>query len=761
MLFRSLSPDSAAFAELTRTRENFVERSSATERDRREADIQALRADGKISDVDYLAYLRDAYDGSTPGTADWVRAGTRLREYTFSLAEDKLRFDVTKGTRPVSDLIRFYESYQRTMDPAGERWRALQLTIDALKRGGRAGGGGGGGGGAGSAFALGPKLIDGTAALVDLLGGGKPPPGFADLFRIDPTAGAAYQWWKNNLRSATLAFSDRRTTWTYYDPSGNAYVLPFSPEMIGDFDSLDLAYMRIGLASAENVDDAQTWVSRIISAGEHLQSHGARLTMDVFDEVWDDLERQKQRALAGGRFADYANLAAAQRDWATRILESPYITYDDRQKVATRVFAASPRVLDPGKPGHNPGGDPVLGAIADGTIVVRVDPSTGRVLLAVLEDDKGYVTQIEDGSFALVLLGSDDYRLDPENERPVPKYQDDHVRVTLSHGEEDVSVWQPFSEDGQVPVYRTGDPVRNLLRLPAADYPTVVRSPADGLAAQINVLSLWTRENGAMVQWLSLDGQTWVRAGDRVPRIVVPSNVAFTADGKWQIDGQDAAPAQVAALARWWSLGDTRAEGSFGVPGMTPIVRTVGRDGTIDMRAPWVLNEERAARRRALVEAPWKLAETRPEPTPFTDPALEERREARRLGVAPPKWVDEPDVRDDWYRAALAPLSVRRTLAEAEARRIGAGRGGPRRPLFRAPRLAPIELDQSEIALPPPRPLAPPSPAPLALQRATEIPMPELAPLPGSPPPQLGLPVPSRETSAVQTTKKTGTRYAL
>lgn len=729
-----LDPQSAAYRELSRTREDFVTRAKATDANKREAEIQGLRADGKISDADYLSYLRDAYNAETPGSAEWVRAGTRLREFTFSLAEDKLRYDVGKGSRPVSDLIRFYEQYQATMTPGGERWRAMQLTIDSLKRGGSRGGGGGGS--SGGPLTLGPKLIDGQAALADILGGADAPPSFADLFRIDPTNGTARDWWKNNLRSAAAAFSDRATTWTYYDPAGNAYELPFNPAMMAEFDQLDLTYMRIGLTSATSAGEAQDWVSRIITSSNALQSHGSQLTMDVFDKVWDALERQKQIALASGRLAEYSNLTMQQSDLARSILDSPYLTFNNRETITNRVAAIAPRNLEPGE-NYNPDGDPVLGMILDGSIIAKVDSETGQILSATLDPDKGYISQKQDGEFELVAVPQDatGFRLDPETEQNVPLYYDDHVLVTVSFMGTNAAVWQPFSDPaGQaagdlrasLPVYREDPSGASVFAPIASRYAEAsgvatklsYESPNGPQAASLPVYTTYTVEpGGRIVTWVSLSKpgpepggtpDTWVALGadGSAPRIVLPPTVTTKPGGGWQINGKDVTPAEVLALARLWTSGDSLRDGSLGQPGMSFVMRRTDHTGQLDLRPEWEIDAEE--RNMLLYPTP-----TKP-PSPSTSDYEARRRDAsrHRAAVTP---ADPHDQRR--YQQPLLPVAARGT-DRRDVRRFGP---------------SPIDIERSDLAQldkpyrpkPPAQPIKTPAAAALA-----PVTQPKLKPLP-------------------------------
>jgi len=656
-----------------------------------------------------------------------------------------------------------------------------------LKRGGAAGGAGGGAGGGGGGLGLGPKLIDGQAALADILGGRQAPPGFADLFRIDPNSPAAYAWWKNNLASASNAFRDRASTWTYYDPSGNAYALPFNPGMMGEFDSLDLGYMRFGLSTSQTIRDAQQWVGRIVSASERVQSHGAQLTMDVFDRVWDSLDRAKRMALAGGRIAEYANLSAQQRELAGAIAGddahpgSPYITLDNRTTILNHVAGIVPfdrtgAVVDS-----------VLAMIDSGAIATKVDRDTNLITEARLDPDKGYITQNEAGGFDLVPVDPSQFRLDPDNEQLIPLYQDDHVLGTVSFMGEDAQVWQPFDDPTTakglleaLPVYRDNLTAAGTLTAgrggrsfgpaqPAADdYPTKVIVGRHGVS--LHVFTMFTVEGfGASrrkVMWVSLGTpgpggpivmtsqqgpggpatygvkpDTWMRVGDgvAVPRIVLPANVTFDeGSGKWRVDGKDEGDVRkILGLARFWSSGDAAADGSLGQPGMKFVMRKTDRMGGLDWRPDAIIDAEE--RDRLFLSARRFNA---PPPRAQREVTSAEEAAVIRRGRPAPTHDELVASRRTELRAAQDVARHRGTaeLLPVESR--------SKVPLPRTYGLSPMDIERRDLARPARPAIPPPATAPLAPLKP--MPKPELTPL--APPPRPPLAPPPPPTSQEQTT---------
>lgn len=646
-----MTPGSPAFLELTRQREDLATQVKNDTQNKTEANIASQRAAGKISDEQYLVYLRDAYVNTDPGTAEWTRAGGRLAEYTYSLAEDKLRFDVSKGKRPVGDLVKFYQGYLKTMDPGSEKWRTVSAAITSLQgRGGSGGGGGGGGSGKGGGASLLtgiPPVVDGIGALIDLSGGGKAPAGFTDLFRIDPSDPVALKWWNNNRNSMINAFGDKRSTWIYSDQRGNFTQLPFNPGMMSEMDSLHMSYMQVGLANASSVKEAQAWVGRMVTGANEQQSRGARYGMDYFDKTWASLELHKTQLLASGQIAEYLNTVQAQKDFARQMRDDyPYLTGDQRDQINTQLVKVGPLSTDPNSPTFGLG-DRILQAVTDGTIAVQwfdsgqKYPDGSPVMaagVAQIDPMKGYLTQ---GAFGIVALSdpfdpNTDFRPNPDNPDgpPVPRYYDTHVSGTVqSPLGGTVQVWQPVTapSDQKLGKASPDGPVRGV-QMYLQDAPTMrgrqsnrdgfVNLPqratdGQGKAAFIPVWTMTTSElvNGIPrdVIWYSLTDPTkldannqkqgtWVRSagpGGTVPRVVLGGNVGKGTAGQWQVDGKDKSYEEVLALggARWWSLNDSKDKnGNFGAPGMQFVIRTVDSRGGLDWRPEQVIDAEEVAR---------------------------------------------------------------------------------------------------------------------------------------------------------------------
>jgi hypothetical protein len=222
---------SPQYAEWARKLEDATQQVKDTAQSAKDSAFFNRYQEGKVSDQTYLTYLRDRLNtmpSDDPQREEWQH---RLTQATFSLAEDKLRFDVQKGKAPVGRLISFYQAYRRTLNPESAEWRTVTRNLDALGRGAsvrRAGGGGGGSSaGTGNAGAVlgtlelgaGPALTDHGKAinpkysLSNILG----------LFAINPTGGkkdikAANDFLALNKQSLGNALRAGDQVWLFFDP---------------------------------------------------------------------------------------------------------------------------------------------------------------------------------------------------------------------------------------------------------------------------------------------------------------------------------------------------------------------------------------------------------------------------------------------------------------------------------------------------------------------------------------------------------------
>jgi len=628
-----LDQGSPTYKNLARQLEDLRERVRTEEGTEREATIQGQRSAGKVSDKKFLQYLKDDYLNAPEGTAEKQQAGNRLREFTFSLAEDRLRFQVQKGTKPVSALIRFYTAARAGMNTGSERYRQLTLAIDQLKRSGGAGGGGGGGGagggggggagggGGGGAINLGPKALGGPSILQDFLGTAKPPPGFRELFSVNIESPVSKKWWDNNLRSITAAFQTGARTWTYYDPRGNGYDLEFTPSLMQQMDMMNVNYARDGLRRADNAKEAQRWTGLLITATKALERRGGQYTMDVYQKTWGDIQRAKERALAGSRYAEYANLVNEQAQLARFILglgpgdpldprlsNNPLLTAEQRDHIARDLAEIAPRALDETSEFFNPTGDPVLGLMSDGGIQTVVD-GDGNIVQAKLDPNRGYLSQGADGRIALNVIdpaAPGSFVVDQATGIEKPAYLDATAGVMIRYDGEDVEVRQEIATGvDTLPVFvstaaTTGIAKADQGRLvqqgaPASVDPYVI----DGKRVTLPIRSITTFEQGRQVRWVTVDGQTWLRyvpGAGPAPRLIIEPGVTFDPKTElWMKGGKEVDPT-AERVAHWWGPLDSRSAGvtggdawGFGAPGASYTTATARPDGRFDARPDWML----------------------------------------------------------------------------------------------------------------------------------------------------------------------------
>lgn len=476
---------------------------------------------------------------------------------------------------------------------------------------------------------LGPKALGGPSILQDFLGSAKPPPGFRDLFNVDIESSVAKKWWDNNLRSIVDAFQRGDRTWVYYDKRGNAYELPFTPSLMNQMDMMNVTYARDGLRRASNAKDAQRWTGLLITATKALERRGGQYTMDVYEKTWADIERAKERALAGSRYAEYANLVQEQTQLARYILglsegdpldpnraTNPLLTADQRSRIARDLAAIAPRIVDETSEFSNPNGDPVLGLMADGGIQTVVD-ADGNIAEATLDPNRGYLTQGADGRVVLNVVdpaAPGSFVIDPQTGVEKPAYLDATVGAMVRYDGEDVEVRQPISDGDSLPVYAVSGTTPMV-----GKYSGVTNRPGEsksvdpyiqnGARVALPVRTVTTFERGKPVRWVTVDGVSWLRyvpGEGPAPRIVLEPGVTYDPDKKvWMKGGKEVDPT-TDKLAHWWGPEDARAAGGggpiwgFGAPGANYTTTPTRSDGRFDARPDWMLLSD-AERKAGLV----------------------------------------------------------------------------------------------------------------------------------------------------------------
>ncbi len=174
-----------------------------------------LYAEGKKSNESYLLYVSRRIDGMEPDDPQLPEWKHKLALAAHSIAEDKLRHEVTMATTAAADararknLRDFYVAYKRTLNPGSSEYRHTEEQILALKP--RTGTGGGGKGNVVKGDEDTPKVIPTTGNFDHII----------TLLTPNPHApkkdqAVAVAALRLNLDSAQNAKNDK--VWLYTDP---------------------------------------------------------------------------------------------------------------------------------------------------------------------------------------------------------------------------------------------------------------------------------------------------------------------------------------------------------------------------------------------------------------------------------------------------------------------------------------------------------------------------------------------------------------
>jgi len=194
----------------------------------RDQEVARKYADGKISDNTWLVYLGKriaALPADDPSRSDWEY---KLSQAAYSIAEDKLRHEVSMATSKAGDatarknLSQFYSARLVTLNPGSAEARALEEAIRSLTPAPVSSGGGGGGGAAvvstGAVFVpVGtPKVILSTASFDYALAMLTPTADTSKQGKKDAAVSVAYL--RTNLGRAQGALEAQDKVWLYSDP---------------------------------------------------------------------------------------------------------------------------------------------------------------------------------------------------------------------------------------------------------------------------------------------------------------------------------------------------------------------------------------------------------------------------------------------------------------------------------------------------------------------------------------------------------------
>ncbi len=466
---------------------------------------------GHKSDAQYLAYLRKRIDGMDADDPDLGAWKHRLTQAAFSLAEDKLRFDVQRGKAPESKLRQFYKNYQRTLNPGSAEYRQIARALMSLGGGGGGGGGTAGKGKWGGVSKLGgkgsPKLIDPKYTLDNIL----------PLLQINLSSknkkatDAAVKALDLNVDRLGNARQRGDSVWLFQDPRKPGQMIAGrNPDGSPMLDSKGKPVMVPGSAYLQTGDQAYANLLGLKTdqyyqqAALSLASHDAKglyynlkLAANAEDRqrlvdsqaiergnrtFYDKAQQGIDLALKTGDYAAAANLALAVQDRLNGDLANPML--DDTRR--DRLENLSEKL------GKNP-------------LLPQVDPLTGQRIGGAIDLDNSSLDA--EGNFTSVaLLPGWHQVLDRTNERGAPDWglvyddvqdgtwEQEHVKVYTTYGGAIVA--------GEVKVRQA--PVNASI---------VAKVPDGAIRSDTGTMFItYTDEHGRQVKAYSIDGTTWIRS---------------------------------------------------------------------------------------------------------------------------------------------------------------------------------------------------------------------------------------------------------
>jgi hypothetical protein len=562
----TLTPGSPLFDDLSRNLEDLTVAEANKANSLSAAQLNSAFQAGKISDTAYLAGLSAAMNQETPGTAAYVAAAERFRAAAFSLAEDKLRFDVTKGTKPPSALASFYRSAMTApgVVVGSSQWRSLKLAADRLMSAGAGGGGGSSGTASDIAWVNSTRLLNlppDFSVLTTDTSGRKLPAGEIDaLFGALATSTTQRSWFAMNRQNASDAFRQGAREWTFIDRRGNAYQLPFSIGMLNQLDQQQVAMDKWAIGQATTPAQIVAASRRYMTSLRTLRDDLGTMQMDDFSRGFDVIQRAKQAALSQSDLVTYVNLTAEQNSMIRDALglpnAGPESDPNDPRYVPTStsdyhgVLSDSQRAkLDSAIVSIQPntsGGDPILALMNDGPDPAHPSafvPGKGGPSIWVRDFTNGPPSESRGNAPSFTTMGWDPNRvffqqgvdgtvlpvsehgnpdlfkpqnvLDPNtgNNVTVPFYQTagnqlQQIQLYDDKGNPTLPVWQPLAAYATIGV-RVQDYGQSGAAQPTfgprPNAPTQLRM-LPGLSAQVASVSVVEYVNGQPVvsHWLTL-----------------------------------------------------------------------------------------------------------------------------------------------------------------------------------------------------------------------------------------------------------------
>lgn len=495
-------PSSPAYADWSRKLEDATKNVKDTELSKQDTAFFDAYNEGHKSDADYLTYIKTRLDGMDPSDPQYETWRHRYVTTAFSLAEDQLRFAVNQGTKPVSDLVSFYQSYALTLNPGSAEWRSTQDKITSLQ-GRRSGGGGGGSSSGGGTAITADKVIDGHYTLDTVL---------HDLSLPANATKADVDMFNANYNRLSDAHQHGDKVWLFIDPNnpgatipgqnpdgspmldangkpimvrGSGY-LPVTTEALGNLNILDAQYHSSVAAAALQGGDRATFYYQTQQSDEAL-NRSRNLALADFQKT-NDLAYQNAKSvialdLQSGNLSGAYNTTMAMLAAISNDLNDPTMDATRRsnlQKMADELAAQPfmPQIDDTGR-------------ITGGAIVLD---SSGAPIVG--NDGQPLVNP----GWHFVLADGTNYKTNQWVQDLTPgasqeTWSQDHITVTA-----------PFmgtSVQGDTAVRRT-------------NASAVVWANVNGTWQQIPVPGIQTYEtqyldeNGRLVTAYSIDGHTWL-----------------------------------------------------------------------------------------------------------------------------------------------------------------------------------------------------------------------------------------------------------
>lgn len=594
--------DSPKYDEWNRRYEDAARNVKETEQSARDNAIFTKYNEGKISDTAYLKYLKDRVKGMDPADPQKPEWEHKVREATFSLAEDLLIFRVNQSKTPAAEkaaaskLVDFYRHYRTGLNPGSSEWRSITSKITSLAgRSYSSGGGGGGGGGSsatgqpGAATLTAGKVINANASLSTWLSALTPNP------RGDKKARATAEKFLNlNYDSLQNARQRGDKTWTFFDPSrpGRTVELPVSDQALASLDTVKANY-NFALAqdalAAGRPKDFAGYMTKAVNAEDHARFVQAQNVQRDTTARLDSIEKGIEYYESVGDAAGVVNLLTLGINTINSVIDDPRLDETRRDKLAMLRDKLGDNPLFPSSEVVN-GQRVQTGGFVD--VANSPKDETGKLVGAVMTPGVHYVI---DGINARTGKAQRGWVIDTDQDGT---WEQTHRTVIADVG--------GASVPGEVSLKTA--PTNEKVRIQTQDGQKLISLP---LGAQYIT---YMDGGGNMIRAYSLDGQTWLQAtGGVIPVVELKGvyTVSESADGRvnitdaegktvmWSDDGTtyepDGAWSQTAPI-QWlgqdyanqrravWAGPSTAEVGAFGQ--QFRVVRANEADGSINLSAP-------------------------------------------------------------------------------------------------------------------------------------------------------------------------------